>query len=128
MTGQIKNLPKSGVVFCGDCVTLTKKMAEEEGFDARTQSEASRSDSDGNPQKSEQAHFLQILQKITVKRKSSGGKILFSKLLLAFYRDCVTLTKKMAEEEGFEPSESCPSAVFKTAALNHSTILPHTFL
>ena len=33
-------------------------------------------------------------------------------------------TKKMAEEEGFEPSESCPSAVFKTAALNHSTILP----
>ena|GEM_PF-3573999 len=31
----------------------------------------------------------------------------------------------MAEEEGFEPSESCPSAVFKTAALNHSTILPH---
>ncbi len=34
------------------------------------------------------------------------------------------LTKKMAEEEGFEPSESCPSAVFKTAALNHSTILP----
>ena len=30
----------------------------------------------------------------------------------------------MAEEEGFEPSESCPSAVFKTAALNHSTILP----
>ena len=34
------------------------------------------------------------------------------------------LAKKMAEEEGFEPSESCPSAVFKTAALNHSTILP----
>ena len=30
----------------------------------------------------------------------------------------------MAEKEGFEPSESCPSAVFKTAALNHSTILP----
>ena len=34
----------------------------------------------------------------------------------------------MAEEEGFEPSESCPSAVFKTAALNHSTILPHLFV
>ena len=33
-------------------------------------------------------------------------------------------TKKMAEKEGFEPSESCPSAVFKTAALNHSTISP----
>lgn len=33
----------------------------------------------------------------------------------------------MAEEEGFEPSESCPSAVFKTAALNHSTILPHGY-
>ena len=36
--------------------------------------------------------------------------------------------KKMAEEEGFEPSESCPSAVFKTAALNHSTILPQVIL
>lgn len=34
----------------------------------------------------------------------------------------------MAEEEGFEPSESCPSAVFKTAALNHSTILPQVIL
>ena len=32
--------------------------------------------------------------------------------------------KKMAEGVGFEPTEGCPSAVFKTAALNHSTILP----
>ena len=31
----------------------------------------------------------------------------------------------MAEELGFEPREGRPSAVFKTAALNHSTILPH---
>ncbi len=30
----------------------------------------------------------------------------------------------MAEGVGFEPTEGCPSAVFKTAALNHSTILP----
>ena len=30
----------------------------------------------------------------------------------------------MAEREGFEPSETCASAVFKTAALNHSTISP----
>ena len=30
----------------------------------------------------------------------------------------------MAEEVGFEPTEGRPSAVFKTAALNHSTILP----
>ena len=30
----------------------------------------------------------------------------------------------MAEEEGFEPSVSHPTAVFKTAALNHSTIPP----
>ena len=30
----------------------------------------------------------------------------------------------MAEEEGFEPSVSFPTAVFKTAALNHSTIPP----
>ena len=34
----------------------------------------------------------------------------------------------MAEKEGFEPSESCPSAVFKTAALNHSTISPRVFI
>ena len=32
--------------------------------------------------------------------------------------------KKMAEREGFEPSDSCPSSVFKTDALNHSTISP----
>ncbi len=30
----------------------------------------------------------------------------------------------MAEREGFEPSVSYPTAVFKTAALNHSTISP----
>ena len=45
-----------------------------------------------------------------------------------FYSDFLSTAwkkgKKMAEKEGFEPSESCPSAVFKTAALNHSTILP----
>ena len=35
---------------------------------------------------------------------------------------------KMAEEVGFEPTEGRPSAVFKTAALNHSTILPRTLL
>lgn len=33
-------------------------------------------------------------------------------------------TKKMAEREGFEPSDAFASAVFKTAALNHSTISP----
>ena len=30
----------------------------------------------------------------------------------------------MAEREGFEPSVDCSTAVFKTAALNHSTISP----
>ena len=30
----------------------------------------------------------------------------------------------MAESEGFEPSETEASAVFKTAALNHSTNSP----
>ena len=30
----------------------------------------------------------------------------------------------MAEKEGFEPSGHCCPAVFKTAALNHSTISP----
>ena len=34
----------------------------------------------------------------------------------------------MAEELGFEPREGRPSAVFKTAALNHSTILPLVFI
>ena len=34
----------------------------------------------------------------------------------------------MAEEVGFEPTEGRPSAVFKTAALNHSTILPRTYI
>ncbi len=32
----------------------------------------------------------------------------------------------MAEREGFEPSVTCATAVFKTAALNHSTISPGT--
>ena len=30
----------------------------------------------------------------------------------------------MAEREGFEPPVSCPTTVFKTAALNHSAISP----
>ena len=34
----------------------------------------------------------------------------------------------MAEREGFEPSETYASAVFKTAALNHSTISPRSEL
>ena len=38
------------------------------------------------------------------------------------------LQKKMAEEVGFEPTEGRPSAVFKTAALNHSTILPRIYI
>ena len=32
---------------------------------------------------------------------------------------------KMAERGGFEPPEGCPSSVFKTDALNRSTISPH---
>ena len=32
--------------------------------------------------------------------------------------------RKMAERGGFEPPESCPSSVFKTDALNRSTISP----
>ena len=31
----------------------------------------------------------------------------------------------MAERGGFEPPEGCPSSVFKTDALNRSTISPH---
>lgn len=33
---------------------------------------------------------------------------------------------KPAEGEGFEPTVSCPTPVFKTGALNHSAILPGT--
>ena len=32
----------------------------------------------------------------------------------------------MAEREGFEPSVTYATAVFKTAALNHTTISPET--
>ena len=35
---------------------------------------------------------------------------------------CISMA--MAERGGFEPPEACASAVFKTAALNHSTISP----
>ncbi len=38
--------------------------------------------------------------------------------------DRVGYRQKMAEREGFEPSVTCATAVFKTAALNHSTISP----
>ena len=34
------------------------------------------------------------------------------------------LSVKMAERGGFEPPEGCPSSVFKTDALNRSTISP----
>ena len=34
------------------------------------------------------------------------------------------LCYKMAEREGFEPPDGCPSTVFKTAALNHSATSP----
>lgn len=32
--------------------------------------------------------------------------------------------RKVAEGEGFEPPEPCGSAVFKTAAIDHSATLP----
>ncbi len=34
----------------------------------------------------------------------------------------------LAEREGFEPPEVLPSAVFKTAAIDHSAISPDVFL
>ncbi len=40
------------------------------------------------------------------------------------YTEQFAIGKKLAEREGFEPPEACTSAVFKTAALNHSTISP----
>ena len=36
-------------------------------------------------------------------------------------------TRGMAEREGFEPSVSLPTAVFKTAAINHSTTSPEVY-
>ena len=34
----------------------------------------------------------------------------------------------MAEREGFEPPDSCPSTVFKTAAFDRSAISPQEFI
>ncbi len=36
-----------------------------------------------------------------------------------------TLLLSMAEREGFEPPDGCPSTVFKTAAFDHSAISPY---
>lgn len=36
----------------------------------------------------------------------------------------VCLNEYLAEREGFEPPEACTSAVFKTAAFDHSAISP----
>ena len=36
----------------------------------------------------------------------------------------ITTMLRMAEGEGFEPPEPCGSAVFKTAAIDHSATLP----
>lgn len=33
----------------------------------------------------------------------------------------------LAEGEGFEPPDSCPSPVFKTGAIDHSANLPYDF-
>ncbi len=38
--------------------------------------------------------------------------------------DMLQLDTKLAEREGFEPPEGCPSTVFKTAALNRSATSP----
>ncbi len=39
-------------------------------------------------------------------------------------KDCQVCPYPWAEEEGFEPPEALTSAVFKTAALNHSATPP----
>jgi hypothetical protein len=48
--------------------------------------------------------------------------------LLAFLCRCTFLSKSfiinMAEGVGFEPTDPCGSPVFKTGAINHSTIPP----
>ena len=36
--------------------------------------------------------------------------------------------KNLAERQGFEPWEGCPSTVFKTAAFDHSATSPATIL
>ena len=76
--GQIY-LPKSGVAFCRDCVTILGKKDKKNGISngirqgGRSPTK-SRSVSDGNPQLSEQSHFLHS-QKITKqKEKATTGK------------------------------------------------------
>ena len=39
--------------------------------------------------------------------------------------DVETSVFSSAEREGFEPTVSCPTPVFKTGALNHSAISPN---
>ena len=39
-------------------------------------------------------------------------------------KKCRRYGQVLAEEEGFEPPDGCPSAVFKTAALSHSATPP----
>ncbi len=38
------------------------------------------------------------------------------------------MRKILAERQGFEPWEGCPSTVFKTAAIDHSAISPRAIL
>ena len=42
----------------------------------------------------------------------------------AIMRNLLILLKALAEGVGFEPTNACASAVFKTAAFNHSATLP----
>ena len=47
-------------------------------------------------------------------------------MLLLFYIITFQIfkDKKMAEGEGFEPTDACTSPVFKTGAIDHSASLP----
>ena len=88
-----------------------------------------RSRSAGQPIK--KSRFLRHAESCNVKMKKLKSKFTCDLEFYYFYSDFLSTAwkraKKMAEKEGFEPSESCPSAVFKTAALNHSTISPRCF-
>ena len=61
--------------------------------------------------------------------KNLNGKFTCNLEIYYFYSDFLSTAwkkaKKMAEREGFEPSEACTSPHFQCGAFDHSTISPH---
>lgn len=57
--------------------------------------------------------FLNMLEKLTAVQMSDDR-----------FLNGERKRNELAEEVGFEPTDGCPSTVFKTAAIGHSATLP----